>query len=161
MNSKSAEDGAVRNCSDYIARDARLVRLLRIADIAAVAVTVLAFLFGLGIILIVFPLGAVNYLAVLFIPFLVVTILRRWINAPRPESALGKSGGAFPSRHAFSAFAIGTLLCFISLPVGILTLVFGILLSVSRVLLGIHFPRDVIAGALIGVVSGLIGACFI
>ena len=151
----------MRNCSDYIASRAWLVRLLRITDIVAVVVTVLAFLFGLGITLIVFPLGAVNYLAVLFIPFLVVTILRRLINAPRPESSLGKAGGAFPSRHAFSAFAIGTLLCFISTPLGILTLVFGILLSVSRVLLGIHFPRDVIAGALIGVVSGLIGACFI
>ena len=151
----------MRNCSDYIASRAWLVRLLRITDIVAVVVTVLAFLFGLGITLIVFPLGAVNYLAVLFIPFLVVTILRRLINAPRPESSLGKAGGAFPSRHAFSAFAIGTLFCFISTPLGILTLVFGILLSVSRVLLGIHFPRDVIAGALIGVVSGLIGACFI
>ena len=33
----------------------------------------------------------------------------------------------------------------------------GILLAWSRVAGGVHFPRDVIAGALIGVFSGVIG----
>ena len=34
---------------------------------------------------------------------------------------------------------------------------FAVILAVSRVLLGIHFIRDVVCGALVGVVSGVIG----
>jgi membrane-associated phospholipid phosphatase len=40
---------------------------------------------------------------------------------------------------------------------GILIGIAGILLAWSRVAGGVHFPRDVIAGALIGVFSGVIG----
>ena len=35
--------------------------------------------------------------------------------------------------------------------------VFGAVLAALRVLLGVHFIRDVVAGALIGVISGVIG----
>ena len=36
----------------------------------------------------------------------------------------------------------------------------GLALAASRVLLGIHFIRDVLCGALVGVISGLIGIFF-
>ena len=43
----------------------------------------------------------------------------------------------------------------IALGIGLLLL--GAVLGVMRVLLGVHFIRDVVAGALIGVISGAIG----
>ena len=101
----------------------------------------------------------------LALPFLAITLLRKLINAPRPyelydvydTAPKNKKGSSFPSRHAHSAFAIGTLLCFFSLPLGIILLALALLLSAARVLLGIHFVRDVLAGALTGVGTAIIG----
>ena len=103
------------------------------------------------------------------VPYLLVTLLRRAINAPRPYELLEfskeppkkRQGSSFPSRHAHSAFAIGTLLCFFSLPLGIALLALSALMCVCRVLLGIHFVRDVLAGALTGITTALIGAMFL
>ena len=110
--------------------------------------------------------AVVGYLATLGIPFLLVTLIRRLINAPRPyeaegfvgEPPRGGKGNSFPSRHAFSAFAIGTLCCFVSPLLGVVLLALGVLMCICRVALKIHFVRDVVAGALIGIISSVIGA---
>ena len=98
-------------------------------------------------------------------PFLLVTLLRKRINAPRPYEIYdfyptppkNKKGLSFPSRHAFSAFAIGVALCFASPLMGGILLATSAMMCVARVLLGIHFIRDVLCGALIGTVATLIG----
>lgn len=99
------------------------------------------------------------------VPFVLVSILRRIIDAPRPyelydfyeKKPKDKKGRSFPSRHVFSAFVIA-MLSFPSSPaLGAALCVLGIALAVSRVLLGIHFIRDVAAGALIGILSGALG----
>lgn len=107
----------------------------------------------------------IELLAILAIPFLLVSIFRRLVNAPRPYELYGfyeslpksKMGRSFPSRHAFSAFAIGTVLCAHIPALGVIILFLGVILCTLRVLLGIHFVRDVVAGALIGIISSLIG----
>ena len=99
------------------------------------------------------------------IPFLLITIIRRLINAPRPYELYDfykikpkeKSGRSFPSRHVFSAFVIGTTSLIYTLELGFLVLIFAALMAAARVLLGIHFIRDVVAGAVIGAISGAIG----
>ena len=99
------------------------------------------------------------------VPFLLVTLLRKKLNAPRPYEIYdfyptppkNKKGLSFPSRHAFSAFAIGTYLAFVSPLLGGILLATSTLMCVARVLLGIHFIRDVLCGALIGTVATLIG----
>ena len=53
---------------------------------------------------------------------------------------------------------IGVLLLPDMLYIGIATLALWLLISVSRVLLGIHFIRDVVAGSVIGLVCGAVGA---
>ena len=143
-----------------------LVRLLKIADVFAVLLTVCAFaavLIGAAISDLFY---AVKLMAVCGIPFILVSLLRKILNAPRPYELFDdiyelppkkKEGCSFPSRHVFSAFSIGTALCFIYPIVGAVILVFGVAMSLSRVLLGKHFPRDVIAGALIGAVTSVIG----
>ncbi|MBQ7387174.1 MAG: phosphatase PAP2 family protein [Clostridia bacterium] len=101
----------------------------------------------------------------LAVPFLVVSVLRVIINAPRPYEVLGiyenlpknKRGRSFPSRHAFSVFAIAVT-AFPTYPALAVTgIILGVGLCIARVLLGIHFVRDVLAGALIGIASAAFG----
>jgi undecaprenyl-diphosphatase len=61
----------------------------------------------------------------------------------------------FPSDHATAAFAIAAMLMLRfglrALPV----LLAAVALAASRVLVGVHYPGDVLAGALIGVLAAL------
>ena len=68
-----------------------------------------------------------------------------------------KRGQSFPSRHVFSVFVIATALMTCNVFLGLALILGGIILSVLRVILGIHFIRDVVAGGIIGIVSGAIG----
>ena len=107
----------------------------------------------------------IKLLVILGAPFLLVTLLRRVINAPRPyemyaffeKTPKNKSGSSFPSRHAFSIFAIGSAALFVYPIIGSALLLLGVCLCVCRVLLGIHFVRDVLAGALIGALASIAG----
>ena len=60
-----------------------------------------------------------------------------------------------PSRHVFSTAVIAMAWIPVSLPAGILLLLVAVLESVIRVLGGVHYPSDVAAGYLIGVLAGL------
>ena len=58
---------------------------------------------------------------------------------------------SFPSGHTAASFAVGALL-FRKLPkrYGIPALVLAALIGFSRLYLGVHYPSDVLAGALLG-----------
>ena len=110
--------------------------------------------------------GFVPALLVPGISFVLVSIFRSWYDAPRPYEIPGAEpplikkdapGKSFPSRHIFSIFVIAVTFFWVWPVPGILIGIAGILLAWSRVAGGVHFPRDVIAGALIGVFSGVIG----
>lgn len=95
--------------------------------------------------------------------FLLVTGLRQLINQPRPYEAwdiqplLEKEtkGQSMPSRHVFSATVIGTVLLSIHLWLGLVVLLAAVGLSILRVLGGVHYPKDVVAGFLLGIFLGL------
>lgn len=99
------------------------------------------------------------------IPFLgviVCSVLRAVINAPRPYevSNIGNllnkktTGKSFPSRHVFCVFVIATTV-FKFFPVfGGFLFVLGIILCFVRVKTKVHFLRDVICGAALGVAIG-------
>jgi len=82
---------------------------------------------------------------------------------PRPYEAHGDiqlfvapSGDpSFPSDHATAAFAIAFALFLRSRRVGLVALAMAAAVSVSRVAVGVHYPSDVAAGALIGAVAAL------
>ena len=101
------------------------------------------------------------------VSFALVTVLRKAINAPRPYEVFDASpiipkdtrGNSFPSCHAFSIFVIAMTFC-ACCPlawVGPVMLVVGVLLAVIRVVSGVHFPRDVVVGALLGMLAGFMG----
>lgn len=102
-----------------------------------------------------------------FDSFIILTIFRFFVNAKRPYEvfdippviAKDTRGRSFPSRHVFSVFIIAmTFFAVCPVPVlGGVIFVLGILLAVVRVLAGVHFPRDVIAGAISGIAAGYIG----
>lgn len=99
------------------------------------------------------------------ISFVLVSLFRRYIDAPRPyevsdaEPIIKKDtkGQSFPSRHVFSIFVIATTLYYISKPLGLAFMIAGVLLAILRVIGGVHFPRDVVVGAIIGILSGMLG----
>jgi undecaprenyl-diphosphatase len=57
---------------------------------------------------------------------------------------------SFPSDHATAAFAIAVSLLLRHRRIGVLAMIMATVLSVARVMVGTHYPGDVLAGALLG-----------
>jgi undecaprenyl-diphosphatase len=89
--------------------------------------------------------------------YLVKLVVKR----PRPVlEGLPPLGGApsslsFPSAHATSSFAVATAMCRVD-PATSAAFLVAIALSLGRPYLGMHYPSDVLAGAVIGIALGLI-----
>lgn len=62
-----------------------------------------------------------------------------------------RDSSSFPSDHATFFFAMTTGLWFISRRLGALFGLFSLLIILQRIYLGFHFPSDILAGALIGI----------
>jgi undecaprenyl-diphosphatase len=62
----------------------------------------------------------------------------------------------FPSDHASGAFAIAVALLLRHRGAGILALVMATLIGVGRVMIGVHYPTDILAGAVVGTLSALV-----
>jgi undecaprenyl-diphosphatase len=106
-------------------------------------------------------LGAVIHMA---LTGLVCTVLYKWLKArtsrPRPyrvNAAIRRGGEpldefSFPSGHTLHAvaFAMVGLAYFPSLAP--IVVPFTMLVALSRVLLGLHYPSDVLAGVVIGAI---------
>lgn len=61
---------------------------------------------------------------------------------------------SFPSGHAALTFALATVVYRYNKKAGVLFFIAGFLISISRVFVGIHWPSDILAGALVGIFSG-------
>lgn len=64
---------------------------------------------------------------------------------------------SFPSGHASASFAAAVALCFWNKKFGILAILLASIISFSRLYLYVHYPSDVIAGIIIGIICGLLG----
>ena len=87
--------------------------------------------------------------------------LRPWVVMEHFE-VLVPSGdlNSFPSGHTCAAFAFAAALCAV-LPqrwAKAAALLAAALMGFSRLYVGVHFPMDVLAGAAIGIVCGVLGA---
>lgn len=70
---------------------------------------------------------------------------------------------SFPSWHSYNVVAQGLLigLCFLRSPfITIIIILLAILVSFSRIQIGVHYPTDVICGCIIGVIGFLISISF-
>ena len=100
-------------------------------------------------------------LIITFVLYLGLTSLLKIIVArPRPFVGLNNSlvenlnpNMSFPSGHAVSVFSLVRLMDFNKI-IFYLWMLIAIIISISRVYLGVHYLSDVIAGALIGLLIG-------
>lgn len=59
---------------------------------------------------------------------------------------------SFPSGHAAALFAIATAIYFYDKRLGRVLFIITILISLARVIAGVHYPTDIIGGAVLGIV---------
>lgn len=143
-----------------------VVRALNIVNHGIVVVFYAAYALLLGWACVSDPWKLAPLVGVTAVGFAAVSFFRRRFNAPRPYEccsiapliARDGAGKSFPSRHAFSAFAIAASWFAGSAPVAVVLLVAAVVLAICRVLGGVHFPRDVVVGALIGSATGALAA---
>ena len=88
--------------------------------------------------------------------FVVGTLVRKLIDRPRPYTALGFTP-LLPSRHCFSAAAIAGTAWYVLPPLGAVLAVLGVLIAISRVVTGVHYISDVLAGLAFGSVFAVLG----
>ncbi len=135
------------------------------------AITVSIYIFYPLFLLFLYLMSNDNFLKILLIPlisFVALSIIRRLLNFPRPyekydiKPLYNKStkGCSFPSRHTFSAFVIAFTAFFVSVPLSIVLIFLAVILGATRVLCGIHFIKDIVAGIVFAALSALCGMFF-
>ena len=103
----------------------------------------------------------------IFLPageFTLGSFLRAVINRKRPYEEWDidpiikkeKMGQSFPSRHVFASVMISMTALYVCAQFGVFCLLLSALTAVVRVVGGVHYPSDVIAGYLYGVSFGLL-----
>lgn len=84
-------------------------------------------------------------------PFEVLSNVHQLVIPTEPNS--------FPSGHCSSTFSVITILIhelWENKLIVIVLAIFGLLIAFSRVYCGVHFPIDVVVGAMVGILSGIL-----
>ncbi len=123
---------------------------------------------SLAVILLIFRktrrAGGAILIALLFAFLLGNVLIKNLVMRPRPYvtypelTALLDPGDkwSFPSAHAFTAFASATALSVFHKKSSLLAFIIAGLIAFSRLYACVHYPTDVLAGALLGILCGLI-----
>ncbi|GAA3039024.1 hypothetical protein GCM10020229_57750 [Kitasatospora albolonga] len=98
--------------------------------------------------------------------FALDTALKSVLREPRPchvlparatlEACPAAGDWSLPSNHTVIAFAAAAVLWRCDRRLGALAGLAAVAMGVSRVFVGVHYPHDVLAGALIGTALGLL-----
>lgn len=108
------------------------------------------------------PMILQAFLAAILARFVIVEIIRYFLPKSRPfvENHVNllipynQYESSFPSGHAAFYFALSTVVYSYNKKAGSLFFLASFLIVLSRVFVGIHWPSDIIVGALIGIFSG-------
>lgn len=90
----------------------------------------------------------------------ITELIRFFYHRPRPFTALpirqllSSDNWSFPSGHAAFFFAVSTVVFLYSRSWGIVFFSLAIAMTVSRIIAGIHYPSDILGGALVGIGTG-------
>lgn len=93
-------------------------------------------------------------------------ILKHGIKRQRPHDVITEFAAylvpsdkfSFPSGHTAAAFVMATMVCLFYPSFTLLAYAIAALIGFSRVLLGVHFPTDILAGMVLGLTSAYIAA---
>jgi undecaprenyl-diphosphatase len=93
----------------------------------------------------------------------IVHLARPYISLDNVKKLISENGDhlSFPSGHATIVFAIAVAIYFFNKKWGIIAFVIAILVGISRIFVGVHWPIDILGGAVIGIFSGMIVNKFI
>lgn len=107
------------------------------------------------------PMIAQGLAAAILARFGIVELIRWLWERPRPfvennvNLLLDKINvAAFPSGHAAFFFALSTVIFLYNKKAGLFFFFASFLISIARVFCGIHWPSDIIGGAIVGIFSG-------
>jgi len=93
--------------------------------------------------------------------WLITFIIKNIFMIPRPFVTMHltplyfESGFSFPSSHVTVATAIAVLIWNKNRKLGIIFAVFAILTALSRMVIGVHYPTDIIGGFIVGLIISL------
>lgn len=102
--------------------------------------------------------------AAVFARFILVELIRLFLPRPRPFMVQDinllvnpNQEWAFPSGHAAFYFAVATVVYQYHKMAGILFYLFAFIICFARVFVGLHWPSDIVVGALVGIFVGWLG----
>ena len=165
-------DDLGRTAEDWADDHDLLVQLLRLVEVAfsTLGMALLTAVLAGALLYKKHRRAALFTVAVMVATSLATTVLKLWLGRPRPEwqDTLGfYESRAFPSGHTSSAAAFAGIVIVLATMLvrrsGVRRLVIAgavlawLLVALDRVLLGRHYPTDVIAGTLLGVGFVLLG----
>ncbi|MCI7767259.1 MAG: phosphatase PAP2 family protein [Oscillospiraceae bacterium] len=150
---------------EYFTSSPKRIKALKIFKTASTVIMYAAYIILLVSLAISRDMRIIKAIAVPAFVFFLVTAVRKGINAPRPyekypiKPVLPKEtkGKSCPSRHTACAVVIAFACLYVNLPAGIILVILSALIAASRPLMGVHFPLDVIFGALLAVIPSVIG----
>lgn len=87
---------------------------------------------------------------VIVITFLVIELLKNLFKVPRPIGVISESGYSFPSRHAALLFASFVIMKIRYMKYKWVFLSAAILITFSRLYLGVHYLGDLLVGGFLG-----------
>lgn len=94
--------------------------------------------------------------------FIIAEVIRYFLPRARPfvENSINvlinhSSAPAFPSGHSAFFFAVSTVVYFYNKKAGLLFFGASFLIGLARVFSGIHWPSDILSGAIVGIFSAL------
>lgn len=101
-------------------------------------------------------------LGTLVLSHLVVQLVKRTVGRPRPSRGLTVEAliaepdhFSFPSGHSAAAMSVALMYGLAFPALALLLLPLALLVGFSRVVLGVHYPGDVLAGQAIAIATGL------
>lgn len=128
---------------------------------------------GIGVVLLFFrktrKIGIETLLSIALAYILANLIIKNIVARPRPYMVFPDlvplvpkpHDTSFPSGHTVIAFAASTAIFLNRKKIGILALIFAAAVGFSRLYNQVHFPTDVLAGAVIGVVMAMLVHYFV
>ena len=109
----------------------------------------------------------VSILAALIARFGVKGAILLFYNRPRPYINLSSANKlislnpienlqSFPSGHAIFFFSLSTVIYMFNKKLGIFFFICSIMIAIARIFVGVHWPSDILAGAILGILVGVI-----